>query len=122
MSRKACFLAVLLLTFTALHGVSAENAENVAPAPQVAAAAPAPLPLATETEALLRAIFGVPEAPAASGIEAAGMPAPEFKVNTVPCCRPAPCGCYKTATEDACEGAGGTVYGTLQACAASCCW
>jgi hypothetical protein len=112
-------LVVLLLTFTALHGAVAENA---APAPQVPAAAPAPLPLQAQTETLLRAIFGMPEAPAVTGIEAAGMPAPEFKVNTVPCCRPAPCGCYKTATAEACEGAGGTVYGTLQACAASCCW
>lgn len=53
MSRKACFLAVLLLTFTTLHGAVAD---------------PAPLP---ETEALLRAIFGLPEAPAATGIEGA---------------------------------------------------
>lgn len=119
MSRKACFLAVLFLTFTALPGAVAEEA---ALAPQAPAGAAVPLPLETGTEALLLAIFGAPEPPAATGIEGAGMPAPEFKVGTVPCCRPAPCGCLKTETVAACEDMGGTVYGTLQLCAASCCW
>lgn len=107
MSRKACFLAVLLLTVTALHGAVADPV------------APAPL---SETEALLQAIFGVTEAPAAGGIEGAVTPLPEFMAGTVPCCRPAPCGCLKTETAEACEAIGGTVYSSTQDCAASCCW
>lgn len=105
MNRKACFLAVLLLTFTALQGaVAAEET-------------------AAGTEDLLRAIFGEAESAAPAGIEGAFTPAPEFMAGTVPCCRPGPCGCLKTETVAACEeGLGGTVYSSMQACAASCCW